>query len=181
MEPRLQRIIAYIVVIVVLVGIGFLVYRFIQSPKSTNVKTLVINQDGKFTTDELKVGNDEVIKVKNEDDKNHTVKKSESNETFVEVDARSTSRELTLEDNTSTSLYLADDENEKTAIVTGTPKTDEEEPTSPEATEAPNGQTAGATDQNNLPDTGPEGLYLFPIFAGLGIILVKLSNRLLKN
>ncbi|HEY4694413.1 MAG TPA: hypothetical protein VIH52_00380 [Candidatus Nanoarchaeia archaeon] len=177
MDPRYQRIAVYVVVIAVLIGIGFLIYRFVQGPDSTKVKTLVINKDGKFTTDELKVGNDEVIKVKNEDDKNHTVKKEPSNETFVEVDASSTSRELTLTDNSSTTLYLADDENEKTVAVVGTPE-EEEEPTPPTATEEP-GQVAGTTD--NLPDTGPEGIYLFPVFAAAGFALIKLSNRLYRK
>ena len=48
MDPRYQRIALYVLIIAVLIGVGFLVYRFMQSPKSTNVKVLTITKDGKF-------------------------------------------------------------------------------------------------------------------------------------
>ncbi len=200
MDTRYQKIAVYIIIIAVLIGLGFLVYRFFQGPKSTNFKTVVINSDGKFTQSQISMANNEVLKIRNDDNKKHTVKKVSSGTALVEVNAHSTSRALDLPDNARTGLYIDNDKNSQVAIAVGNaPEEENNAQTPPTSVTPPSqtkntqpisttqntqntaGQTAGATSNPNLPNTGPNdiGLYLFPILAGGGFVIAKLSNKLL--
>lgn len=175
----LQRIASLVLILVIVIGGGILVYRFLNRPSSPKVKVLTITSAGKFSPGELKLTNDEVLRIKNQDKKNHTVKKVSDNATVAEIDQGAQSRELTLTDNTKTEVYLAGAEATKATITVGTP------PTPPSArdetkTEA---KAVQATNNNNkpLPNTGQgeDLIYLGLIVAGFA--LFKLSNRLLKN
>ncbi len=193
------RIASLILILIIVIGGGVLVYRFLKSPESTSVKTLTIDKDAKFKTKEFNVKNDEVFKVKNEDDKNHTVKRKDTGETVVEVDPNSTSRELSLEDNKKVTLYLAGDENKQVALVTGTPTTetatkttteDKTKTTTPPASNPPattppastQKDTLGSTTNTTpLPSTGPEEAYIYLILLVVGLRFAKITSKLLPK
>ncbi len=196
MDTRYQKIAVYIIIIAVLIGLGFLVFRFFSGPKATNFKTVIINRDGKFTQSQISMANNEVLKIRNDDDKKHTVKKSSSDTALVEVKSRSTSRELDLPDNTRTSLYIDNNKTQLVTLVVGNaPETEANEEPAPPAVVPPtntnnkntntqntqntSGQTAGSSTTNNLPNTGAEDLYLVPVLALGGWVLSKLSNKIL--
>ncbi len=189
------RIASLILILMIVIGGGVLVYRFLKSPESSNVKTLTIDKDANFKTREFNVKNDEVFKIKNEDDKNHTVKRKDTGETVVEVDPNSTSRELSLEDNKKVTLYLASDENKQVALVTGNPSTETAEQTkteettkkttppavTPPATTPPSNTLGTTTNKTPLPSTGPEESYIYLILLVVGLRFAKITSKFLPK
>ena len=189
------RIASLILILMIVIGGGVLVYRFLKSPESSNVKTLTIDKDANFKTREFNVKNDEVFKIKNEDDKNHTVKRKDTGETVVEVDPNSTSRELSLEDNKKVTLYLAGDENKQTSLVTGNPSTETAEQTkteettkkttppavTPPATTPPSNTLGTTTNKTPLPSTGPEESYIYLILLVVGLRFAKITSKFLPK
>lgn len=189
------RIASLILILVIVIGGGVLIYRFLKSPESTNVKTLTIDKDANFKTKEFNVKNDEVFKIKNEDDKNHTVKRKDTGETVVEVDPNSTSRELSLEDNKKVTLYLAGNENKQTALVTGNPATETAEKTkteenskkttppavTPPATTPPSSTLGTTTNKTPLPATGPEEAYIYLTLLVVGLRFAKITSKFLPK
>jgi len=184
------RIASLILVLIIIIGIGVLAYRFIQSSTSNNnIKTLTINKQGKFTTDELKVSNSEVFRVKNEDNKNHTIKRKDTGATVVEVDPNSTSKNLSLEDNKQVTLFLVSNEAEQVSLITGTPpeKTAEKESLKNQnqatnQTQIQKGDSLSTNTSNQpLPQTGPKEAYIFLTLLVFGLRLAKISSKLLPN
>lgn len=191
------RIASLILILIIVIGGGVLAYRFLRSSDSDNVKTLTIDKNANFKTKEFIVKNDEVFKVKNEDDKNHTVKRKDTGETVVEVDPKATSKELSLEDNKKVILFLASDEGKQVSLVTGTPATEtadkstqtqeEKKKTSVTDTQKTDTRTQtsqstlGTTTNNNqpLPQTGPEESYIYMILLVVGLKFAKITSKLL--
>jgi hypothetical protein len=192
-----SRIASLILILIIVIGAGVLAFRFLRSSDSDNVKTLTIDSNGSFKTNEFTVKNDEVFKVKNDDDKNHTIKRKDNGETVVEVDPRSTSKELSLEDNKKVTLYLASDEKKTVEITTGTPstqaakkteetKTEETKKTTPPATTPPTSNPPSSTLGTNtnhqpLPNTGPEEAYIYLILLVVGLRFGKITNKFLPR
>lgn len=193
------RVASLILILIIVIGGGVLAYRFLRSSDSDNVKTLTIDKDANFKTKEFIVKNDEIFKVKNEDDKNHTVKRKDTGETVVEVDPKSTSKELSLEDNKKVILFLASDESKQVSLVTGTPVTETADKTTQtqddkKTSTADNSQkndtktqtnqnTLGTTTNNNqpLPQTGPEEAYIYLILLVFGLKFAKITSKLLPR
>ena len=190
------RIASLVLILIIVIGGGVLAYRFLRSSDSTNIKTLTIDKDANFKTKEFNVKNDEVFKVKNDDDKNHTIKRKDTGETVVEVDPKSTSKELSLEDNKKVTLYLAGDENKQVELVTGTPETKTTEKTKTEqettktttppanntTTKESEKQTLGSTTNNApLPQTGPEEAYIYLILLVVGLRFAKITSKFLPR
>ena len=132
MPRSLLSLAGLIIFLIIVIGAGVLIYRFIVSDNA-QVKIVLINSEGKFGTGEYTLANDEVFRVQNNSDKNQTVKKSSDKTTLVEVDANSSSRELSLSDNTESELFLAGDESQKTKVKVGSPPKEEESEAVPEA------------------------------------------------
>ena len=178
MPRSLLSLAGLIIFLIIVIGVGVLIYRFIVSDNA-QVKIVLINSEGKFGTGEYTLANDEVFRVQNNSDKNQTVKKSSDKTTLVEVDANSSSRELSLSDNTESELFLAGDESQKTKVKVGSPPKEEESEAVPEAREP--GTTAGTSTENqNLPNTGPENNLIFVGFALVGALLYRFSLKILN-
>ena len=199
------RIASLVLILIIVIGGGVLAYRFLRPSDTPNVKTLTIDENANFKTKEFTVKNDEVFKVKNEDDKNHTIKRKDTGETVVEIDPRSTSKELSLEDNKKVTLFLAGDENKQVLLTTGTPPTETVDKTKAEQestktttqpenkttvtnktenkTSSENKNTLGTTTNNNtpLPQTGPEETYIYLILLVVGLRFAKITSKLLPK
>lgn len=177
MNRSLVSIIGLIIFLIVIVGAGILIYRFVVRDNS-NASVIVISDSGKFSKSEYKLGNDDVFRIQNNSDKNQTIKKSSDKTTLVEVNANSSSRELSLPDNQVSELYLAGDESQKTKIQVGEVKeeTDKEEPTKETSNQGSNEPVTPPA--RNLPDTGPENNLIFLALAGAGFVLYKLSKKI---
>ncbi len=172
-------IVGLLLFLVVVVGAGVLIYRFLANGNNS-VAVVTINKDGKFALNNYSVDNKEVFRIQNNTDKNQTIKKSSDKTTLVEVDAKSSSRELTLSENTEAELYLAGDESQKTKIKVGSPPKKDETTTTQEARDE-SGSTQGTTTTNpSLPSTGPENNLVFVGLALVGLVLYRLSRRLLN-
>ena len=172
-------IVGILVFLVVVVGAGILIYRFVVKGNS-GVAVVTINKDGKFALSGYSVDNKKVFRIQNNTDKNQTVKKSSDKTTLIEVDAKSSSRELTLSDNTETEIYLAGDESQKTKIKVGTPPKKDETTTTQE-TQDQSGTTQGTTTTNpDLPSTGPVNNLVFVLLALAGLVLYRFSRRILN-
>lgn len=175
MNRSLLSVIGLIVFLVIVVGAGILIYRFVVKDNS-KASVILVNDSGKFAESKYKLDNDDVFRIQNNSDKNQTVKKSSDKTTLVEVNANSSSRELSLADNQITELYLAGDESQKTKITVGSPK--EEKPTETEEKKE-SGTTAGTTTTTeNLPNTGPENNLIFLAVAGVGFVLYQVSKKI---
>lgn len=162
-----------IFVAIIIFGI-VLIYSYFTRNNDKS-KILAINKDGQFVSSEFKIGNSDILKIKNNDDKNHTVKISGSDKTLVELDSNTTSKTIDFSDNSKTELYLASNSKQKTNIRVGTPKT-----TTESSTNQTQNQTAtnvqGISTSNPLPNTGPGDSYLLSLLALVGLILVLVSN-----
>lgn len=166
-----SRIIALVLILIILIGGGILIFRFFRGPVATSSKTITINKDGKFDQSEIKLKNNEVFKIRNDDNVKQSVKKSSDKSTLVELETGKTSRELKLSNDTKNELYLASSTGEKTSVVVGTPASTQ---TAPAATEKPTGAVASTT--QNLPNTGPGDNFIFFLVIVLGFGLLKASN-----
>lgn len=71
-------ILGLIIFLIIVVGAGILIYRFVVSD-NTEAATVVINEDGKFALDSYKFKNDEVFKIQNKSNENQTIKKKVTN------------------------------------------------------------------------------------------------------
>ena len=172
-------IVGILIFLVVIVGAGILIYRFVVKGNS-GVAVVTINKDGKFALSDYSVDNKKVFRIQNNTDKNQTVKKSGDKTTLIEVDAKSSSRELTFSDNTETEIYLAGDESQKTKIKVGSPPKKDETTTTQER-EDQSGTTQGTTTTNpDLPSTGPVNNLVFVLLALVGLVLYRLSRRILN-
>ena len=179
MGKSVISIVGLIIFLVVVVGAGVLIYRFIVNDNKS-VAVVTINKDGKFAQSSYSVDNKEVFRIQNNTDKNQTIKKSSDKTTLVEVDAKSSSRELTLSDNTDNEIYLAGDESQKTKIKVGTPPK-KDETTTDQETRDESGSTQGTTTTNaDLPNTGPENNLVFVGLALTGLVLYRISRGLLN-
>lgn len=166
-----------LIFLVIVIGAGILIYRFVVS-ENTDRAVIVINNEGEFINDEQTLENDEVFYVQNHSNENQTVKKSSDDSTLVEVSANSPSRELTLPANTSVELYLAGDQNQKISVKVGEPPASESAPE--EANTESDGSTQGTstTSQSQpLPNTGPENNLIFVGLILLGGLLYKVSKK----
>ncbi len=186
------RIASLFLIFIIIVGSGVLVYRFFNKPATSKAKILTIDKNGNFTTSEFKLSNSDTFKIKNEANKNYTVKRGDNNTTLVEVDPNSTSKELTLGNDKTTSLYLAGAENKKVVVTTGTPATETAQKTTTTTTTAPplvqppsqkstSQNTLGTTTKKPLPSTGPEDTYLYLILLVVGLRLGKITSRFLPQ
>ena len=167
-----SRIASTILILIILIGGGVLIYRFFKGPSATNVKTLTITKDNKFSPTTLKLANNEVLQIKNESNTNHTVKKSSDKSTLADIDAGTTTRSLNLDSNSTVGLYLADNTNTKMTITVGTPKTVANQPSTQPSSTTP----VQATNTTPLPNTGPGDNVIFLAMAGLGAVLYPLTN-----
>ncbi len=177
-------IIGLLIFVFILFGAGILIYRFIVTGNASTA-VIVINKDNQFVLDSYSIDNDEVFKIQNNSDKNQTVKKISDKTTLVEVAANSTSRELSLSDNSSVGLYLASNEKETVTVKVGSPKTSDTDSTDESKTDSTttnnSGSTAGTTTTTeNLPNTGPENNLVFVLLALAGFGLYGLSKRILN-
>lgn len=71
-------ILGLIIFLIIVVGAGILIYRFVVSD-NTEAATVVINEDGKFALDSYKFKNDEVLKFKTSPTKTRQSKKKVTN------------------------------------------------------------------------------------------------------
>lgn len=170
----LSRLVSLILVLVILVGGGYLIYKFFKGPTPSTTKTLTINKDGKFASNNFKLNNNEVFVIKNNSGSSQTIKKVSDNATVVEVASGETSRELTLNQNSKVSLYLASHKEITTTVVVGNPSTT----TQTQVTQTPPKTTTPVNAQKTqpLPNTGPGDNYLYLAIVIVGFLLVKLSS-----
>lgn len=171
------RIIGSLVIVLAVIGVVVLGYRFFSKQDSKKATTLTITSAGKFTKTKTQIDNNQKIRIKNDNKVNQTVKLESSNETIAEIDAKSFSKEITLKKDSQNVLYLASDNTQKTTVTVGKPA----ETTKSDTTEAPEAETkpvAGAVDSKNepLPDTGPGESFLLSLVALIGFALYKISG-----
>ncbi len=124
MGRQIVSLIVFFIIIVILVGAGVFLYRFLVSFNSSTVDVLTINSKGQYTSYNIRVDNNKPFRVKNESSSKQVLKKKSDNSTFVEVDGNATSRELTLPDDSKTQLYLASNTNQVATILYGNAKSD---------------------------------------------------------
>lgn len=189
----LGRIITIVLIFLVVAVVGIIIINLLGNPFS-NVKTLTINRNGEFTTQELRLTNDQKIKIKNDDDIAHEVRSSTPEKDIADVAARRSSEEITLDDNTRYELGMSENDNTAVLIVGEPEETEEEESsvtsvptatptatltTSPTKTPTPTvtptprtqGSVSTSSGNQNLPRTGGEDylIFLMVILIGLGI------------
>jgi hypothetical protein len=177
----MRRTVAFILVLIILIGGAVLAYRFFSNLNNEDVKTLTIKEGGEFDPEKLTVTNDEKLQIKNEDSKKHTIKNDETKETVAEVEAGQTSEEIELGDNTSNRFYLADKADEKTLVLVGLatePEQNGNGATTPPPP-PPSGQNGGTATPppGSLPNTGAESL-LFPLLVIAGFLVFKVSKEI---
>lgn len=178
MARSAASVVGLIIFLIIVVGAGILIYRFIVND-DTSAKIILVSSQGKFGANSYTLKNDEVFRIQNDTDKNQTIKKSSDKTTLVEVDAKSSSRELSLSDNSESELYLAGDEAQKVNVKVGTLPERKTETTPESRNET--GSTAGTSTQNqSLPNTGPENNLIYVGLALVGLLLYRFSRRLLN-
>src|SRR3990167_9791162 len=104
----MRRVVSLLLVLIVVIGGAFLVYRFVRNLDDSKTKTIVIKENGEFEPEKLNLANDEVLKIKNDDSVKHTVKNEETKQDVAVLDPGQTSNEIDFTDNSSNKLYLAD-------------------------------------------------------------------------
>ncbi|MDP2671459.1 MAG: hypothetical protein Q8P13_03295 [bacterium] len=173
----MARIISGILVLLILIGaitLGFVLFG--NNPK---VKIITITKEAKFTPTELKVGNNEVVKIKNEDDQKHTVRNTETNTNIVtDLQPNRTSGEIVFDDNSRNNITLVGEKSVSVAVLVGNA------PPAPQvtkkSTEEPKLTTTKKTtgSKKPLPNTGPGNLYLYPLALAFGLGLFAFSRKI---
>lgn len=178
----MSRIIAGILLLLIIIGavtLGFVFFR-----GNDKVKVLTITSEGKFDPAEIKLTNDEVLKVENKDDRKHTVRNVGTNSNVVtDLEPNQTSGEIVFDDDSRNQLALVDDKDIRSTVLIGNapaaPQV-EQKPVTPEPSPAPTPSTPPAQANRNepLPNTGPNDLYIYPLALLAGLAALAFSKRL---
>jgi len=167
-------------ILLVLIIVGAIVLAFVFFRTTPKVKVLTINSEGKFDSSELKTSNEEVIKIKNEDDRKHTVRNLANNTNIVtDLASNETSGEIVFDDNSRNEIALADDKEVKASVLVGDAPATAEVKRTPATVSPPS--EAVDTNGEPLPDTGPVNNYLYLLALLTGIVLFLGTARLLPN
>ncbi len=177
----MTKMISGILLILIIVGAAALAFVFFRA--NEKIKLITITSEGKLEPGEIKITNEEVIKIKNQDDAKHTVRNVGNNTNLVtDLEQNKTSAEIVFDDNSRNEIALADNKEAKTTILVGDAPAAAEIKKQPTSVTPPSSNPPVVdTNGEPLPDTGAENnfIYLGILFSGLLVFLV--SGKLLPS